>query len=145
MPGERQSHDLRREIACSIGMRFRAGDRGPSGSVRIAGDHEVVSDRAALDVIFGAPRAVGIDLAFLVSVFLRIAVDEHRGRAFALRGERFESAIAVGIGVAHEDDLAFDADAVFAQQIVVLGIAAVGVDDGRGNFSGDGHADPCAG
>src|SRR4029077_18692001 len=110
-----------------------AGDRGPAGSLRVAGDHEVVGNRAAWDVILGAPRAIRIDLAFLVAVFLWIAVDEHRGGTFALGGERFESAIAIGIRVAHEDDFVFDADAVLAQQIVVFGIAAVGVDDRRGD------------
>src|SRR5262249_32910393 len=122
-----------------------AGNRGPSGSLRISGHHEVVSDCAALDVIFGAPWPIGIDSALLVAIFLRIAINEHRRGAFALRGERFESAITVGIRVAHEDDLALYADAVFAQQIVVFRIAAVRVDDGSGDFSGDGHAGPRAG
>ncbi len=122
-----------------------SGNRRPSGSVGIAGNHEVVGDGAALNVIFGAPWSVGIDLAFFVAVFLRVAVDEHGGRAFALRGEGFESAIAVGIRVADEHDLAFDADAVLAEQVVVFGIAAVRVDDGSGDFSGDRHADPGAG
>ena len=129
------------EAACSMGMRFAPGNRGPARSQRIAGHHEVVGDRAALDVVFRAPRAVGNDLAFFESVFGRIAVDENRGRAFALRGERFESAIAVRIRVAHEDDLAFHIDAVLAQQIVVVRIAAVGVDHGRGDLAGDRHAE----
>ena len=59
------------DIACFDGNAFGAGNGGPSGSERIAGDHEVVGDGAALDVIFRAPRSVGIDLAFLVSVFVR--------------------------------------------------------------------------
>ena len=144
VPGKRQRHDFRRGHGLLDRNALCAGDRGPARGLRVAGDHEIVSDGAALDVIFRAPWAVGIDFAFLVAVFLRIAVNQNRGRAFALRGERFESAIAVGIGVAHEDDFAFDADAVLAQQIVVLGIAAVGVDDGRGDFAGDGHAEPGA-
>ena len=53
------------------GNAFGAGNRGPSGSERIAGDHEVVGDGSALNVIFGAPGAVGIDFAFFVSVFVR--------------------------------------------------------------------------
>ena len=144
VPGERQSHDLRRGDCFFNGNAFRAGNRSPAGRLWIAGDHEVIRDRAALDVIFGTPRAVGIDFAFLVSVFLRIAVDEHRGRALALGGERFESAIAVGIRIADEDDLAFDADAVLAQQLVIFRIAAVRVDDGRSDVSGDRHAQPRA-
>src|SRR5207302_7808649 len=110
MPGEWERHDLRSRDRFFDGNTFCAWDRGPSWSLRVAGDHEVVGDGAALDVIFGTPRTVGIDLAFLVSVLLWVAVDEHRGGAFALGGERFESAIAVGIGVAHENNFAFDAD-----------------------------------
>ena len=60
---------------------------------RAIGDHEVVGDGAALDVIFGAPGSVGIDLAFLVAVLLRVAVDAHRGGALALGGECFESTV----------------------------------------------------
>ena len=50
---------------------FCAGDGGPAGRERVAGDHEVVGDGAALDFIFRAPGAVGIDFAFLVAIFLR--------------------------------------------------------------------------
>ena len=65
-----------------------------------------------------------------------------RGRAFALGGERFESAIAVGIRVAHENDFTFDVDALLAEKFVVFGIAAVGVDERSGHFAGGGHAAP---
>ena len=113
--------------------------------MRIARDHEVVGDRAALNVIFGAPRTVGIDLTFFVSIFLGVTVDEHGGCTFVLCGERFESAITVGIGVTDEYDLAFYADAVLAEQIIIFGISAVRVNEGCGDFSGDRHAEPGSG
>ncbi len=144
MPRKRECHDFGRGLGLLDRNALCAGNRRPARRLRVAGDNEVVSDGAALDVIFRAPGAVGIDCTFLVSVFGGIAVNQNCGRAFALGGERFESAIAVRIGIAHEDDFIFDADAVLAQQIVVFGIAAVGVDDGRGHVAGDGHAEPCA-
>ena len=142
VPGEWQRHDLRDRNSFLDGNAFCAGNGSPSGSERVAGHHEIVSDGAALDVILRAPGAVGDDLAFLVSVFGGIAVDENGGSAFALGGERFEAAVAVGIRVAHEHDLAFDVDALLAQKGVVFGIAAVGVDERGGNFTGGGHAAP---
>ena len=81
-------------------------------------------------------------MTFLVSVFRGIAVDENRGRAFALGGERFEAAIAVGIRVADENNFAFDVDALLAQKFVVFGIAAVGVDERRRHLAGRRHAAP---
>ena len=144
VPGKRQSHDFRRGLCLLDRNALGARNRGPARGLRIAGDDEVVSDGAALDVIFRTPGAVGIDLAFFIAVFGGITVNQNCGGAFALGGERFESAIAVGIGVAHEDDFVFDADAVLTEQIVVFGIAAVGVDDGRGHFAGDRHAEPGA-
>ena len=90
----------------------------------------------------GTPGAIGNDFAFLESVFGGIAVNEKCGGAFALGGERFESAIAVRIGIADEDDFAFDVDALLAQQVVVFGIAAVRVDQRGGHFAGGGHAAP---
>src|ERR1700722_4252391 len=123
---------------------FRARNGSPPGRGGIAWDHEVVGDGATLDFILRAPWAVGINFAFLVSIFLRIAVDQHGGGAFALRGERFESTIAIGVGIAHQNYFSFDADAVLAQHFVVFGIAAVGVDHWRGHVTGDRHAEPCA-
>jgi hypothetical protein len=120
-----------------------AGDGGPSRSEGIAGHHEIVGNGAALNVILGAPRAVGNDFAFLVSIFGGVAVDENGGSAFALGGEGFESAIAVRIRVADEDDFAFDVDALFAEKIVVFGIAAVGIDERGCDLAGGGHAAPC--
>jgi len=124
------------------GNALGAGDGGPSWSEGIARHHEIVSDSAALDVILGAPRAVGNDFAFFVSVFGGVAVDENGGCAFALGGEGFESAIAVRIGVADEDDFAFDVDALFAEKIIVFGIAAVGIDERGCDLAGGGHAAP---
>ena len=93
-------------------------------------------------MILGAPWAVGNDFAFLESIFRGIAVDKNGGRAFTFGGERFESAIAVGIGIADEDDFTFHVDALLAQKIVIFGIAAVGVDQRSGDFSGGRHAAP---
>src|SRR6266581_6529439 len=97
VPGKRQGHDLGRGDCFFNGNTFCAGERGPSGSERVAGNDEVVGDGAALNVIFGPPRAVGIDLAFLVSIFLRIAVNHDGGGAFTLSSESLESAIAVRV------------------------------------------------
>ena len=143
VPGKRQRHDLRNRNCFLDGNALGAGNGGPSGGERIAGHHEVVSDGAALNVILGAPGAVGSDFALLVSVFGGIAVNKDGGRAFALGGERLETAIAVGIRVAHEHYLAFDVDALLAEQIVVFGIAAVSVDERGSDLAGRGHATPC--
>src|SRR5258708_25149108 len=73
VPGERQRHDLWRRHRLLNRNALRAGDGCPSRSLRVAGDHEVVSDGPALNVIFGAPWAVGDDFTFFVSVLGGIA------------------------------------------------------------------------
>ena len=70
-----------------------------------------------------------------VAVFGGIGIDQERGGSQAFGGERFESAIAVGIGISHQHDFPAHIDAVLAQVVVVFRIAAVRVDDRRGNFS----------
>ena len=120
------------------------GDRCPARSLGIARNHKVVGDRPALNVIFGSPRTIGIYLALPVAVLGGIAVNKKCGYSFALRGKRLESAIAIRIGVAHQYDLSFHADPVFAQQIVILRITAVRVDQRCGDFSRNRHAQPCA-
>ena len=114
VPRKRQRHDLR-DRNCFIDRdALRTGNGGPSRSERIARHHEVVGDRPALNVVLGAPGAVGTNLALFISVFGGIAVDEEGGRAFALGGERFESTIAVGVGVANQDDFTFNVDTLLA-------------------------------
>ena len=85
---------------------------------------------------------MGNHLALFESVFGGIAVDENGGCAFTFGCERFESAIAVGIRVAHQHDLALDVDALLTEKFVVLGIAAVCIDQRCRHFSGSGHAAP---
>src|SRR5258708_17379279 len=135
MPGERERHDLWRRHRLLNRNALRAGDGWQTRSLRVAGAQEVVSDGAALNVIFGAPRAIGDNFAFLVAVFGGIAVDQDGRRALLLRSKRLESTIAVRIRVAHEHDLAFDVDALLAQQSIVVGIAAVRVDNWGGGVA----------
>src|SRR6202041_672822 len=142
VPGKWQRHDLWDRHCLLDRNSFGARHRGPSRSERIAGHHEIVCDGAALDVILRTPGAFGDDLTFLVSVFGWIAVDENSGCAFAFGGERFESAVTVGIRVADEDNFTFDVDTLLAEKFVIFGIAAVSVDEWRGYFARSGHTAP---
>jgi len=121
---------------------LRSGNRGPAGSERIAGNDEIVGNGAALDVRLRSPGSVRKDLALLVSVFRGIGINKDSGSAFVLRGESFEAPVAIGIGIADENDLALHVDAVLAQDFVVLGITTVRIDDGRSNVGVSGHAQP---
>jgi hypothetical protein len=49
-----------------------------------------------------------------VAVLLRIGVDDHRRRAFALRREGLEAAIAIRVRIPNDYDLAFRIDSVLA-------------------------------
>ena len=89
-----------------------------------------------LNVVFRSPGSVRKDLSFLISIFGGIAVNQYGGRTFPLSGERFEAAITIGIRVADQHDLAFDVDSILAQQFVVIGIAAMGVNNRRGDLAG---------
>jgi len=86
-------------------------------------------------VTLGSPRTVGEDFAALEAVLLRIGINDHRRRAFAFGGQRFEAAIAVRIRVANKNNLALHVDAVFAQKFVVFGIAAMRIHDRRVDFA----------
>ena len=77
-----------------------------------------------------------------IAVLLRIRIDDHRRRAFALGGQRLESAVAVRVRVADDDDLPFRIDAVLAEHVVVGRIAAVGVDHRRGDVARGGERQP---
>src|SRR5581483_9210173 len=142
LPGERQSHDLGQRNCLFDWNALRAWNRGPAWGQRVAWNHEVISDGAALNVALRSPRSLGEDFALLIPVLRRIAVDQDRGCAFALGGERLESAITVRIRVTHQHDLAFHVDAIFAKLGIVFGVAAVGVDHGRRNLAGNRHTRP---
>ncbi len=146
--GHRATTAATRQDAAAKRLRFpesvlAPGNRSPSRRKRIARNHEVVRDGAALNVRLRAPRAVGKDFALLVAVFCGVRVNEQCGYAHALRRERLESAVAVRIRVADEHDLALHVDALLAQQFVVFRIAAVGVYHWRRYFAAAGEADPC--
>jgi len=128
-PREWKSNDFRKRARFFRRDVFCAGDRCPAGRGGIAGNDVIVSDRAALNVTFRAPGAIGENFSFRVAIFRGIGINEQSGRAFPFGGERLEAAIAVGIRIADENDLALYADTVFPKKIVVFGIAAVRVDD----------------
>ena len=130
--------DTRLLLADSV----RARRRGPPRGERIARDDVVVRDAATLEMAVGPPRSLREDLTPRVAVLHRVGVDDDAGRAFPLRGQRLEPAIAVRIRVADDDDFALRIDTGRAQPIVVLGVAAVGVDDRRGDVTGRGERQP---
>ncbi len=131
----RQRHDLGDRHGIRGVDPPRPVDRRPARGQRIAGHDVVVGDAATLQVAGRSPRTLGEHLAPVGAVFGRIGVDDHRRRALAFGGERLEAAVAVGIRVADDDDLARRIDAVLAQQRVVGRVAAVGVDDRRGHVA----------
>ena len=135
MPGKRNAHDFGKRYRVFRANSFCAGNGSVAGREWIAGLDEIVGDGAALNVTLGAPGAVGVDRAFFVSIFGGIGINQDGGGAETFGGEGFESAVRVRIGVADQNDFAADVDAVLAEVIVVLGIAAVGVDDGSSDFS----------
>ena len=108
-----------------------ARNRSPAWRCRVAWHDIVVSNRAALNVAFWPPRSVGKNFSPRVAILRRIGINQQRRCAFAFRRQRFEPTIAVRIRIAHQDDFPFDADAVFAQQIIVFRIPAVRVDHFR--------------
>ena len=128
---QRRADDLRQRDGLLGGHTASASDRRPPGRQRIARDHEVVRDAAGLDVAFVAPRAVGIDRAPGGAVLGRVGVDQHRRRAPPLGRQRLEAAIAVRDRVADQHDPAADVDALGVEPVVVLGVAAGRVHDGR--------------
>ena len=94
---------------------------------------------------FGAPRAVGKHFTSYVAVFRGIGINQQGRGAVFFRSEGFESAIAVRIGITHQNNFPFYVDAIPVQQVVVFWISAVGVNDGSGNFSTGGITEPGAG
>src|SRR5208282_2842735 len=139
-PGNRQANNFWNRDGLLDGDALRSGNGGPAGRLRISRDHEIVGDGAVLDVAFGSPGAVGKHFAFSVAIFGRVRVNQQGADAETLRGEGLEAAIAVGIRVADEDDFAAHVDAVFTEHLVVLGVAAVGVDDRGGELAGSGES-----
>ena len=118
---------------------LRPVKRRPAGRQRVAGDDEVVGDGAALDVARRAPRAPREDVALAITVIHRVGVDDQRRNAAPFSFPGLETAIAVGVRVADDGDLAAGVDALCDQSVVVLGVAAVGVDDIRGDIAGARH------
>ena len=106
-------------------------DRRPSRRQRIARDHEVVDNASTLDVARRSPRSVRIHLALRLAVVGRIRINENAGSAALLRRQRFESAIAVRDGVAHEGYPSSDVDPLRLQPVVVGRIPRSRIDDIR--------------
>src|SRR6266849_8504312 len=135
MPRQRQGHDFGQRGCLGDWDTLGAWYRSPSRGERISRHHEVVSDRAVLDVVLRPPRSLGKDFSLLVSVFGWIAVDQYRRGAFLLGSERLEATIAIRIRIADQNDFAFHINAVLAQQFVIGWIAAVGVHHGRSDLA----------
>ena len=74
------------DAACSMGIRFAPGTEAQPG----------VSEFGPVAVLGG------------------IGIDQQPGGAVPLGRQRLEAAVAVGIRIAHDHDLAFHADAVLA-------------------------------
>ena len=135
-PRERERGNFRERTRFFGRDVFCPWDRGPAGCGGIAGNDVIVSYRAALNVTFRTPRAIGENLSFRVAIFRWVGINEQSGRAFTLGGERLEAAIAVRIRIADENDLAFHADVISPQEIVIFRIAAVCVDHFGGHVAG---------
>ena len=140
----RQGHHLRNRHRLRRGNARGAGERRPTRRERIARHDEVVGDAAALQMTGRTPRALRVHVALAVAVLRGIGVDDHRRRALAFGGQRLEAPVAVGIRVAHDHDLALRVDALRAQQVVVGGVAAVGVDGRRRHVARRGERRPGA-
>ena len=81
VPGKRQGHEMRKRASLIFGNAFRAGQRSPAGSQRIAGNDEVIRNRAALNVRFRSPGPVGKHFALFETVLGGIGINEHGGDA----------------------------------------------------------------
>ena len=112
--------------------------RGNAGGSRIAGIFEEVLDRAALHAGFGPPRTVGVRIALVVAVVLRIGVDDDAGGA-ALLGDVDLDATEVST-VAGNDDFAVQIDVLAGEFVEVFEPAVVGVNDFGVDVAGTGRA-----
>jgi hypothetical protein len=106
---------------------------GYARSLRIAGIFEEILNRPALHAGFWPPRAHGVDVAFVVTVVLRVRVEQHANRA-PLFGQIDLDAAKVGT-VAGDHNLAMKVDVLGGQLIEVLKPAVVGVDYLGGHIS----------
>ncbi len=140
-PGHRHGRNPRHRTRLVHWNSLRPVKRRPARRQRVAGDDEVVGDGAALDVTRRAPRTLREDVALAVAVIHRVGVDDQRRDAAPLGLPGLETTIAVGVRVADDGDLAAGVDALCDQSVVVLGVAAVGVDDVRGDVAGARHAE----
>jgi len=138
-PGHRHRDDSRNRSRLTAVDTPRAFDRRPSRSQRVTRNDEVVGDRAPLDMALGTPRPLRKDLALAVAVLSRVRIDDQCRDAPALGFPGLESPVAVGHRVAHQRDLAPRVDPLALQPVVVLRIAAVGVDQISGQVTGRRH------
>ena len=102
------------------------GDRrlpGRQGIPRVVPDE---LDAPALDRVGRAPRPIRVHHALLVAIVLRIGVDDHALGAVLLGEVHLDAAEAAA--VAHDHDLAGDADAELVELRVILRQAVVHVD-----------------
>ena len=88
--------------------------------------------------VSGRQGPIGISIAFVVAIVLRVGVDEHADGA-ALLGEVDLDAAKVG-AVADDDDFAVQVDVLGGELIEVFEAAVVGVDDFSGYVAGAGGA-----
>ncbi len=130
-PGKGQRRNFRQR-PCFLRLdAFRSRNRSPARGCGITRHDVVVCDCAALNVTLRSPRPFGKHFPARVAVFRRIGINQQCSRAFALRRQRFESAVAVGIRIANQHNFPFDVNAALAQQIIIFGIPAVRVDHFR--------------
>ena len=105
--GDRRRRDPRQVPGLLRAMPRRARHRRDARRQRIAGVVEDVLDRAALDPVGGAPRAVGVDRPAREAVVGGVGVDDHALRAAQLGLLGLDAAERAA--VADEHDLALDA------------------------------------
>src|ERR1700745_59786 len=135
VPREGHRHNLWKRHGLLSWNPFRARQRSPAGSERVAGFQKIVSNRTALDVGLGAPGTVRKHGASFEAVLSGIGIDQKSGDAEPFRGEGFKASVAVWIGISHERNFSADIDSVLTEVGIVLRISAVRVNKRCGHVT----------
>ena len=131
--GDRRGGDARQVRRVRGIEPRRAGNRGRSGSERVARVLEDVLDAAALDAVGVLPRAVGEDRTLHEAVVLGVGVDDDPLGAVLLGQLGLHAAEA--LAVANEHDLALHVHAELVEGLVVVRQAVVRVDELAGHVA----------
>src|SRR4029077_1924181 len=83
-PGKQYAHDLRQRGSFSNRNSFRAWDRSPTRSQRIAGFEEIVGDCSSLDMARGTPWAIWKYRSLFIAILGGIGINQDCGGAEAL-------------------------------------------------------------